>query len=156
MSKNKTSQNTIALNKKAYHDYHIEQSFEAGLVLHGWEVKCLRAHRAQIRDSYITLIRGEAWLTGAHFSPLTTTSSHIEADPLRLRKLLLSARELGKLFGAVQRKGYTIVPLSLYWKGKHAKLQIAIAKGKKEFDKRQASKEQDWNREKQKFFKKNL
>lgn len=154
MTKNKTSQNSIALNKKAYHDYHMEQSFEAGLVLQGWEVKCLRAHRAQIKDSYVTLIKGEAWLTGAHFSPLPTTSTHIEADPMRLRKLLLKERELGKLFGAVQRQGYTVVPLSLYWKGKHAKLQIAIAKGKKNFDKRKATKERDLDREKQKFFKK--
>ncbi len=154
MSKNKTHQNTIALNKKAYHDYHVEQTFESGIVLQGWEVKCLRAGRAQIKDSYITLIRGEAWLTGAHFSPLSTASTHIEVDPTRLRKLLLSRRELGKLFGAVQRQGYTIVPLSLYWKGKHAKLQIAIGRGKKAYDKRETEKEKDWNREKQRLFKK--
>jgi SsrA-binding protein len=141
------------LNKKAYHDYHVEQTFEAGLVLQGWEVKALRAGRAQIRDSYITLIRGEAWLSGAHFSPLSTTSAHIEADPTRLRKLLLSKKEISKLFGAVQRQGYTIVPLSLYWSRQRAKLKIGIAKGKKTFDKREALKQRDWSREKEKLFK---
>lgn len=138
---------TIALNKKALHDYFIEHKFEAGLVLSGWEVKSLRAGKAQLVDSYILLKNGEAWLMGCHISPLTTASTHVYADPTRTRKLLLNRRELEKLFGAVQAKGYTCVALSIYWKAHLIKCEIALAKGKKDFDKRHTEKERDANRE---------
>ncbi|WP_395763945.1 SsrA-binding protein SmpB [Stutzerimonas balearica] len=143
----KQSPGTIALNKKALHDYFIEQKFEAGLVLAGWEVKSLRAGKAQLVDSYVLLKDGEAWLMGAHISPLTSTSTHVIADPTRTRKLLLNKRELGKLFGAVQQKGYACVALSLYWKKHMIKCEIALAKGKKEYDKRHTAKERDSDRE---------
>ncbi len=143
----KQSPGTIALNKKALHDYFIEQKFEAGLVLAGWEVKSLRAGKAQLVDSYVLLKDGEAWLMGAHITPLTSASTHVIADPTRTRKLLLNKRELGKLFGAVQQKGYACVALSLYWKKHMIKCEIALAKGKKEFDKRHTEKERDSDRE---------
>ncbi|MBN1684994.1 MAG: SsrA-binding protein SmpB [Gammaproteobacteria bacterium] len=138
----------IALNKKATHDYFIEQKFEAGLMLQGWEVKSLRAGRAQLRDSYILLKHQEAWLIGCHISPLVSASTHIQPDPTRTRKLLLNKAELNKLYGSVERKGYTIVPLKLYWKNGRAKCEIALVKGKKEYDKRAVKKERDWEREK--------
>ena len=138
---------TIALNKKALHDYFIEQKFEAGVALSGWEVKSLRAGKAQLVDSYILLKDGEAWLMGCHITPLTTASTHVIADPTRTRKLLLHQRELGKLFGAVQQKGYACVALALYWKKHLIKCEIALAKGKKEFDKRHTEKERDSDRE---------
>jgi SsrA-binding protein len=143
----------IAENRKARHDYHFEDKFEAGLVLEGWEVKSLRAGRAQIAESYITIKNGEAWLIGAHISPLSTVSTHITADPIRTRKLLLHAAELNKLIGAVQRKGYTIIPLNLHWHKGRAKLEIALGKGKKLFDKREDIKRRDWERQKQKLAK---
>ena len=143
----KQSPGTIALNKKALHDYFIEQKFEAGLVLAGWEVKSMRAGKAQLVDSYVLLKDGEAWLMGAHITPLTSASTHVIADPTRTRKLLLNKRELGKLFGAVQQKGYACIALSLYWKKHLVKCEIALAKGKKEFDKRAVEKERDSNRE---------
>lgn len=139
----------IAENRKARHDYHIEEQFEAGLVLEGWEVKSLRAGRAQISESYVTIKGGEAWLVGANISPLPTVSTHITPDPARNRKLLLHQRELNKLIGAVQRKGYTLVPLNLHWKKGTAKLEIALAKGKKLYDKRETEKRRDWERRKQ-------
>jgi SsrA-binding protein len=139
----------IAENRKARHDYHIEEQFEAGLVLEGWEVKSLRAGRAQLKESYVIIKRGEAWLVGAHISPLPTASTHITPDPVRSRKLLLHQRELNKLIGAVQRKGYTLVPLNLHWKKGNAKLEIALAKGKKLYDKRETEKRRDWERRKQ-------
>jgi SsrA-binding protein len=142
---------TIALNKKARHDYHIDATFEAGLVLAGWEVKSLRAGKGQLTDSYVLLKNSEAWLIGAHIMPLTSASTHVIADPTRTRKLLLNARELDKLIGAVQQKGYTCIPLNLHWKGSHVKCEIALAKGKKDFDKRETEKERDWNREKQRM-----
>ncbi len=145
--------NTIALNKKALHDYFIEEQFEAGLVLEGWEVKSLRAGRVQLKEGYVTIKDGEAWLFGAHISPLPTASTHINPDPRRTRKLLLHRRELGKLIGAVERRGYTLVPLSLYWKKGRAKLKIGLAKGKKLYDKRAAERERDWQREKQRLLK---
>ena len=138
---------TIALNKKALHDYSIENKFEAGIALSGWEVKSLRAGKAQLVDSYVLLKDGEAYLFGAHITPLKTASTHVIADPTRTRKLLLHKRELGKLFGAVQQKGYACVALSLYWKKHLIKCEIALAKGKKEFDKRAVEKERDSNRE---------
>jgi SsrA-binding protein len=143
----KHPQGTIALNKKALHDYFVEQKFEAGVALAGWEVKSLRAGKAQLVDSYVLLKDDEAWLMGAHITPLKTASTHVIADPTRTRKLLLNRRELDKLFGAVQQKGYTCVALSLYWKQHLVKCEIALAKGKKDFDKRHVEKERDANRE---------
>jgi len=138
---------TIALNRKARHDYHIEANFECGLALQGWEVKSLRAGRAQLTEAYVHLRNGEAWLLGAHFSPLHTASTHKPVDPVRTRKLLLHRHELDRLIGAVERKGYTLVPLALYWKNSRVKLDIGLAKGKKKHDKRAAEKEQDWRRQ---------
>ena len=138
---------TIALNKKALHEYSIENKFEAGIALSGWEVKSLRAGKAQLVDSYVLLKDGEAYLFGAHITPLKTASTHVIADPTRTRKLLLHKRELGKLFGAVQQKGYACVALALYWKKHLIKCEIALAKGKKEFDKRATEKERDSDRE---------
>jgi len=148
MSKQKkAAKGTIALNKKAQHDYFIEQRYEAGLVLSGWEVKSLRAGKAQLVDSYVLLKDGEAWLLGCHITPLASASTHVYADPTRSRKLLLSKRELGKLFGAVQQKGYACIALALYWKKHLIKCEIALGKGKKAFDKRHSEKERDAGRE---------
>ena len=149
MSKKKDDKSnpTIAQNRKAWHDYFIEQKFEAGLVLQGWEVKCLRAGRAQLKEGYVVIEGGEAFLVGAHFSPLTSTSTHIKANPVRTRKLLLHADEIGKLIGAIERKGYTIVPLSLYWKRGRAKLEVGLARGKQAHDKRESVKKRESDRE---------
>ncbi|WP_304641067.1 SsrA-binding protein SmpB [Pseudomonas sp.] len=157
MSKPKTQANsgTIALNKKAKHDYFIEDRFEAGIALTGWEVKSLRAGKAQLVDSYILLKDGEAFLLGAHITPLKTASTHVIADPTRTRKLLLKARELEKLIGGVQQKGFSCVPISLYWKKHLVKCEIALVRGKKDFDKRQTEKEKDWEREKQRVVREN-
>jgi len=149
--KSAAGSSTIALNKKARHDYFIEERFEAGLELQGWEVKSLRESRVQLSESYILVKNNEAWLLGVHISPLTSTSTHITPDPTRTRRLLLHRRELDKLIGAVERKGYTIVPLALYWKKGRAKLEIALARGKQSHDKRAAEKERDWGREKQRL-----
>lgn len=143
----KQSPGTIALNKKALHDFFIEQKFEAGLALAGWEVKSLRAGKAQLVDSYVLLKDGEAWLMGFHITPLTAASTHVIADPTRTRKLLLHKRELGKIFAAVQQKGHACVALSVYWKAHLIKCEIALAKGKKEFDKRHTERERDSDRE---------
>lgn len=145
--------NTIALNRKARHDYFIEERYEAGLVLEGWEVKSLRAGRVQLNESYCLIKEGELWLFGTHVSPLSTASTHIQPDPLRNRKLLLHAEELRRLIGAVERKGYTLVPLALYWKRERAKLEIALAKGKHKYDKRAAEKEKEWARQKERLLK---
>jgi len=142
---------TIALNKKARHDYFIEDRIEAGLALEGWEVKSLREGRAQLTESYILLRGNEAWLFGMHISPLLSASTHVTPDATRTRKLLLHRREIDRLTGAVERKGYTLVPLALYWKRGRAKLEIALARGKQSHDKRAADKERDWNREKQRL-----
>jgi SsrA-binding protein len=152
MSK-KNDESYIAENRKARHNYHIEATFEAGLALEGWEVKSLRAGKAQIVESYVAIKSGEAWLIGANIAPLITVSTHIVADPTRTRKLLLHTSELNKLIGAVQRKGYTIIPLNLYWKGSRAKLEIGLGKGKKLFDKREDLKRRDWDRQKQRLVK---
>ena len=144
---------TIVLNKKARHDYHIEDEFEAGIVLEGWEVKSLRAGRAQLKESYVIIRQGELYLFGAHFSPLETASTHIRPDPTRTRKLLLNRREIDRLIGSVERSGYTLVPLSLYWKKGRVKLKIALAKGKKLHDKRASIKEREWERDKQRLAK---
>ena len=129
--------------------YFIEERFEAGLVLQGWEVKSLRAGRVQLKESYVVLKGGEAYLIGAHLSPLVSTSSHVLADAVRSRKLLLHRHELNKLIGHVERKGYTLIPLSLIWKRGRCKLEIGLARGKKQHDKRASEKERDWEREKQ-------
>ena len=146
-----TGSSTIALNKKARHDYFIEERIEAGLALQGWEVKSLREGRVQLSESYILLRGNEAWLFGMHISPLLSASTHVTPDATRTRKLLLHRREIDKLTGAVERKGYTLVPLALYWKRGRAKLEIALARGKQSHDKRAADKERDWNREKQRL-----
>jgi SsrA-binding protein len=138
----------IAENRKARFDYFIEDRYEAGLALQGWEVKAMRAGRAQITEGYVFLRGGEAFLTGAHVTPLKTTSTHIVADPTRTRKLLLNASELSRLIGAVERRGYTIVPLDLHWKDGRVKLEIGLAKGKKQHDKRATEKDRDWQRDK--------
>lgn len=153
MKQTQKTNTTIAQNRKAHHEYFIEEHFEAGLVLEGWEVKSLRSGRVQLDQGYILLKNGEAWLFGALITPLQTVSTHINPDPQRSRKLLLSHRELSKLIGSVERKGYTITPLSLYWKNNRVKLEIGLAKGKKQHDKRAAEKERDWERQKQRLFK---
>lgn len=145
--------NMIVLNKKARHEYFIEEKFEAGLALEGWEVKSLRAGKVQIRDSYILLKEGEAFLFGAFITPLPTASTHIKPDPQRSRKLLLHRREINKLIGSVERKGYTIIPTAMYWKKGKAKLEIGLARGKQTHDKRQAEKDRDWQRQKQRIMK---
>jgi len=150
-SKPQAGSSTIALNKKARHDFFIEERFEAGLELQGWEVKSLRESRVQLSESYILVKNNEAWLLGVHISPLLSASTHITPDATRTRKLLLHRRELDKLIGAVERKGYTIVPLALYWKKGRAKLEIALARGKQSHDKRAADKDRDWGREKQRL-----
>jgi SsrA-binding protein len=149
----KNASNTIALNKRARHEFFIEESFEAGIALEGWEVKSLRAGRAQLTEAYVHLRSGEAWLLGAHITPLSTVSTHIHPDPTRTRKLLLHRQQLDRLIGAVERKGYTLVPLKLYFKQGRAKLEIGLAKGKKQHDKRATKKEQDWQREKGRILK---
>lgn len=143
----------IALNKKARHDYFIENTFEAGLALEGWEVKSLRAGRGQLTESYVHLRNGEAWLLGAHISPLNTASTHIKPDPTRTRKLLMHRLELDRLIGAVERKGYTLVPLNLHWSKGRVKLDIGLAKGKKQHDKRASEKDRDWKRQKSRIMK---
>ena len=155
-SKKKSSGgSTIALNKKARHDFFIEEKFEAGLVLQGWEVKSMRAGRVQLKESYVIIQKGEAWLFGAHISALSTASTHIHPDPLRSRKLLMHRRELDRLIGAVDRKGFTVVPTALYWVKGRAKLEIGLAKGKKQHDKRAVEKDRDWQKEKQRILKHN-
>ena len=151
--KAKTGENTIALNKKARHDYFIEDKFEAGIALEGWEVKSLRDGRIQMRDSHVIIKNSEAWLLGALITPLPTASTHITPDPTRTRKLLLHKQELSKLIGAVERKGYTIVPLAMYWKRGKAKIEIGLAKGKQKHDKRATEKDRDWQRQKQRILK---
>jgi len=157
MGKKKTkkdnSSNTIVLNKKARHDYILEERFEAGLALEGWEVKSLREGRVQIRDSYIQLQDHEAFLHGTVITPLQTASTHISPNPQRNRKLLLHRQELNKLVGAVERKGYSLIPTAMYWKKGRAKVEIALAKGKKLHDKRASEKSRDWQRDKQRIMK---
>jgi len=146
-----TASRLIAENRKARFEYFIEERYEAGLALQGWEVKAMRAGRAQLTEAYVYLRGGEAFLFGAHVSPLPSTSSHVVADPVRTRKLLLHHSELSGLIGAVERRGYTLIPLELYWKDGRAKLQVGLAKGKKQHDKRAAIKEREWNREQQRL-----
>lgn len=138
---------SIIQNKKALYNYFIEEKYEAGLVLEGWEVKAIRAGRVQIKEAYVLVKDGALWLLGAHISPLANASTHIHPDPLRTRKLLLHKREIDKLSGKVQRAGYTIMPLDLHYKGGRVKLEIGLAKGKKKYDKRAAEKERESKRE---------
>ena len=147
----KTTGKTIALNKRARHDYHLDERLEAGLALEGWEAKSLREGRVQLRDGHVLLKDGEAWLLGASIAPLPSVGPHRGADPVRSRKLLLHRREIDRLRGAVERKGYTLIPTSLYWKGRRVKLEFALARGKKAHDKRIALRERDWNRQKQRL-----
>ncbi|MCH9026685.1 MAG: SsrA-binding protein SmpB [Proteobacteria bacterium] len=148
-----TASNVIVTNRKARHDFFIEENLEAGLALQGWEAKSLRAGRAQLKESYVVIKDAEAWLLGAHFSPLSSASTHVKADPTRNRKLLLHRRELDRLIGSVERKGYTLIPLSLYWKKGRAKLDLGLAKGKKQHDKRATDKDRDWKRQKERILK---
>lgn len=139
---------SIADNKKAFHDYFIEERYEAGLVLEGWEVKAIRAGRTQLKEAYVVLKGEEVWVIGMHVSPLATASTHVKPDPTRSRKLLLKGEEIRKLIGAVERAGYTLVPLNLHFTRGRIKLEIGLAKGKKQYDKRETEKKRDWDREK--------
>ena len=142
---------SIVDNRKAFHDYFIEERFEAGLALEGWEVKAIRAGRAQLKEAYVVVLSGELFLLGSHISPLPTASTHIHPDPTRTRKLLLHAEEIAKLVGKVERAGYTLVPLNLHYSKGRIKVEIGLAKGKKQHDKRESEKERDWEREKQRL-----
>lgn len=143
---------TIALNKKARYDFELQERYEAGIALLGWEVKSLRAGKAQLVDSYVIFKNGEAWLFGAQIMPLPSASTHFVTDPLRTRKLLLKQREIARLQEAAEQKGYTVVATTLYWKAHLVKCEIALAKGKQLHDKRETEKERDWAREKQRLF----
>jgi SsrA-binding protein len=142
---------SIAQNKKAFHDYFIEQRFEAGIALEGWEVKAIRAGRVQLREAYVIVSHGEIFLIGCHITPLPTASTHISPDPTRTRKLLLNGAEINKLVGSVERAGYALVPLDMHYSRGRVKLDIGLAKGKKQHDKRQATKEREWQREQQRL-----
>lgn len=142
---------SIANNKKAFHDYFIEEKYEAGIALEGWEVKSIRAGRVQIKEAYVVIKRGEIWLLGMHITPLPTASTHIHPDPVRTRKLLLHGNEIMKLIGKVERAGYTLVPLDLHYTRGRIKAEIGLAKGKKQHDKREDAKQKDWAREKQRL-----
>ncbi len=151
--KSKRPDNTIATNRIASHDYFIEDDIEVGMVLEGWEVKSLRQGNLQLRESYVFVKDGEIWLTGAHISPLASASTHVKPDPTRRRKLLAHRREIDRLIGLVDRKGYTLVALSAYWSRGRAKMKIGIARGKKAHDKRATIKERDWKRDQARMFK---
>ena len=142
---------SIVQNKKAFHDYFIEEKYEAGIALEGWEVKAIRAGRCQIKEAYIVVRKGEIFITGCHISPLVTASTHVSTDSTRTRKLLLHADEINKLIGKVERAGYTIVPLDVHYSRGKIKLEIGLAKGKKQHDKREAEKKREWEREKQRL-----
>ncbi|KTC91630.1 SsrA-binding protein SmpB [Fluoribacter dumoffii] len=154
MTNKKQSDSTIVLNRKAGFNYFIEDQYEAGLVLEGWEVKSLRAGKINLSDAHVIIKNGEAYLLGAQINPLITASTHSIPDPIRTRKLLLNKKELNHLIGSVERQGYTIVPLSLYWKKNNVKIKIALAKGKKEHDKRDTIKDREWQRDRSRLMKK--
>ena len=145
---------SIVDNRKAFHDYFIEERYEAGMVLEGWEVKAIRAGRANIKEAYVILKHEEPYVIGMHISPLPTASTHVKADPVRTRKLLLNAEEIRKLIGKVEQRGYTLVPLDLHYSKGRVKLAIGLAKGKKQYDKRETDKERDWQREQQRLLRK--
>lgn len=151
--KKKTPSNQIAANKKARHDYSIEANFEAGLSLTGWEVKSLRDNRVQMNESYVMVRDNELWWLGGHITPLLSASTHIKTDPFRTRKLLMHRKEIDRLIGQVERKGYTLVPLSLYWKNGRVKMDIGIAKGKQAHDKRATDKDRTWKRDQARIMK---
>ncbi len=153
MAKKNSDNNTIVLNKKAGHEYHFLEEFEAGVALQGWELKSLRAGKINLSESYVLLKAGEAYLFGAHITPLASASTHVDTDPTRTRKLLLHRNELNYLIGAVERKGLTLIARKLYWKKGRVKVQVVLAKGKKLHDKRQTEKLRDWSREKQRILK---
>jgi SsrA-binding protein len=142
---------SIVENKKAFHDYFVEERYEAGLVLEGWEVKAIRAGRVHLKEAYVVVKTAEPFIIGMHITPLTSASTHVRTDPTRSRKLLLNAEEIRKLIGKVEQKGYTLVPLDLHYSKGRVKLQIGLAKGKKQHDKREAEKERDWQREQQRL-----
>ena len=154
MTTNKPQSATIVVNKKVRFDYFIEDEYEAGLVLQGWEIKSLRAGKINLSDAHVIVKHGEAWLLGAQIQPLPTASAHLHPDSIRTRKLLLNRRELSQLIGSVERQGYTLVPLSLYWKRNKVKIKIALAKGKKTHDKRETTKNRDWDRDRSRIMKK--
>ena len=151
--KSGSNPSTIGLNKRARHEYFIEERYEAGIALQGWEAKSLRAGRISLSESYVTIKQGEAFLFGATITPLNTASTHITPDPQRNRKLLMHRQELDKLIGLVERKGYALVPLAMYWKKGRAKVEVGLAKGKKLHDKRDTEKDRDWKRDKQRLLK---
>lgn len=142
---------SIVENRKAFHDYFIEERYEAGVVLEGWEVKAIRAGRSQLKEAYVIVQNGEIFLLGAHITPLSTASTHVDPDPTRTRKLLLNASEISRLIGAVEREGYTLVPINLHYSRGRIKLEIGLAKGKKQHDKRASEKDKDWKREQQRL-----
>jgi len=142
---------SIVENRKAFHDYFIEERYEAGLALEGWEVKAIRAGRSQLKEAYVVVRNDEVYLLGAHISPLSSASTHVSADPTRTRKILLHAEEIRKLIGKVERAGYTLIPLNLHFSKGRIKLEIGLAKGKKQYDKRDAEKKRDWQREQQRL-----
>lgn len=142
---------SIAQNKKAFHDYFIEEKHEAGMMLEGWEVKAIRAGRVQLKEAYVVIRSGELFLIGCHISPLAAASTHIQPDPVRTRKLLLHAAEISKLIGNVERAGYTLVPLDMHYKTGRIKLEIGLAKGKKQHDKRESEKNKEWERDRQRL-----
>ena len=144
---------SIVDNRKAFHDFFIEEKFEAGLVLEGWEVKAIRAGRAHLKEAYVIVRGAELALLGAHITPLTAASTHVNTDPTRTRKLLMHGHEIAKLIGKVERAGFTLVPLDLHYKGGRIKLEVGLAKGKKQYDKRDAEREREWQREKQRIVK---
>ena len=151
--KSKSSDNTIALNRVARHHYFIEDEIEVGIVLEGWEVKSLRAKSLQLKESYVMVKNGELWITGAHISPLNTASTHIKPNPTRTRKLLAHQREIDRLMGLVDRRGYTLVALSAYWSRGRAKIKLGLARGKRHHDKRATEKDRDWQRDKARILK---
>ena len=154
MSKHKVSPATIARNKKAFHDYTILEKFEAGIVLQGWEVKSIRSGKVQMVDTHVHVRKGEAWLFNCLITPLLSASTHITPKTTASRKLLLNRKEIDKIMGKIEQKGFTYVPLAMYWKGSNVKIEIALAQGKKTHDKRDAEKDKDWAREKDRLFKK--
>jgi SsrA-binding protein len=142
---------SIVQNKKAFHDYFIEERYEAGIALEGWEVKAIRDGKVQIKEAYVVVKDEEAWLMGAHITPLITASTHVHPDPTRSRRLLLHAEEIRRLIGKTERAGYTLVPLDLHYKGGRVKIEIGLARGKKQHDKRESEKQREWDREKQRL-----
>ena len=144
---------SIAQNKKAFHDYFVEQKFESGIALEGWEVKAIRAGRVQLKEAYVIVRNNEIYLIGCHISPLPSASTHFQPDPVRTRKLLLHAEEINRLIGSVERAGYTLLPLDMHYMRGRIKLEIGLAKGKKQHDKREAEKAREWQREKQRLLK---